>query len=177
MKRDLCWIIVVLVAIAILVCGCQEEQKTQVWGEGELPVKWREWFGDDNGSRLDFVQVETINKQVQDVKNLATRIDKLEALNSDQHKKLGETDIRFHKRINDIVAGLDKHVTSTENRVKTLTALQEVAAGQIGETIALLGELAERTKALEERTTGWRSPESIAKEMLGDAAILDFTDE
>jgi len=32
------------------------------WGEGELPTEWKAYFGDDNGSRLDSVQNDMINR-------------------------------------------------------------------------------------------------------------------
>ncbi len=97
MNRELCLVVAALLCIAVLLCGCQEQQQT--WGKGELPPAWQELFGDDNGSRMDYAQVEAINKQVADVNSLDARIDALEALNSEQHRKLGETDIRFHGRM------------------------------------------------------------------------------
>ena len=33
-----------------------------VWGKGELPPHWVEYFGDDNGARLDFKQSQIIDE-------------------------------------------------------------------------------------------------------------------
>ncbi|KKN73181.1 hypothetical protein LCGC14_0403540 [marine sediment metagenome] len=135
MKKELGWMIVALVSIAILFCGgCQEEQK--VWGRGELPADWRGFFGTSNGARLDLVQTREINQtgqvvnqhhaiihglnikdpngptvhkrgiieRITTLESLTDRIDVLERINSEQHKKLGETDIRFYKRIKTLEA-------------------------------------------------------------------------
>lgn len=113
--------IVALVVISILLAGCQEEQKSKVWGKGELPAPWRELFGKDNISRLNFAQTEASNRHqalifgvnvkdpngqpvrkrglIERVKALEEQIEALEKLNSAQHKKIGETQIRFQERL------------------------------------------------------------------------------
>lgn len=153
MNRELCWVVVLLIAIAFLACGCQEEAQ---WGKGDLPPAWQEIFGDDNGSRMDFVQVEAINKHAADANDLTARIEQLESLNAEQHTKMGETDIRFH------------------NRITTLRKLQEVAANQIGETIALLIKLAERVKALEAIDPNALAPVTHCNEPWGKGCAFGY---
>ncbi len=187
MKRDLCWMIVVLVAIAILFCGgCNEDQK--IWGQGELPADWKGFFGTSNGARLDIVQTREINQTgqvvnqhhaiihgldipdpngptvhkrglIERVTALEGLIESLDALNARQHKKLGETDIRFHKRI-EVLEVVDVNTlalpivnvgisTDIDARVKMLLATQEVAGAQIGATLTWLKVLEERIATLE----------------------------
>ena len=59
-RIEMILVVVILAAIALWVCGCQEEQK--VWGQGELPADYQKMFGDDNGARLNFIQEQEINK-------------------------------------------------------------------------------------------------------------------
>ena len=54
-------VVVVLLAIALLVCGCQEEQK--VWGIGETPTEYQEYFGNGNNARLNHKQNLIIDSQ------------------------------------------------------------------------------------------------------------------
>jgi hypothetical protein len=109
--------------ISLLLAGCQEQVQTKQWGQGETPISYQEFFGNDNNARLDYVQTQHIDRTTQaifDPNGIITYIIELEAatrtlkelttilaeqvgesirLNSAQHKKLGETDIRFHERI------------------------------------------------------------------------------
>ena len=130
MKRiEVSLVVVVLAVIALLACGCQEEQK--VWGQGETPVEYQEYFGNSNTARFDYVQNRTINRNSQvifDPNGIIVYVAKLDArtktleianpnakitafvsLNSEQHKKIGETQIRSVERI-----------TALEDRVKKI---------------------------------------------------------
>ncbi len=61
MKKERILVMALLIAIAFMVCGCQEEQK--VWGRGNPPAEWQEYFGNDNTARLDFIQTEAVKRQ------------------------------------------------------------------------------------------------------------------
>ena len=113
-----------LLMVVVILCGCQEEQAT--WGQGDPPADWQRMFGNDNIARLDFVQTNTINQQqgtlhgtkdpnslgviagmvaLEDrIKSVGQLLAEFRTLNAQQHKKLGETDIRFHKRIEGLEA-------------------------------------------------------------------------
>lgn len=54
------FIVLLLIVLTIALTGCQEEKK--VWGKGELPADWIETFGDDNQSRLLYVESQIIDK-------------------------------------------------------------------------------------------------------------------
>lgn len=69
----LCFVITVLI---LLLCGC-DKKPSKVWGEGELPVDWMFYFGDDNTARLDYVQTQRINKQGQALAELREMVRKL----------------------------------------------------------------------------------------------------
>lgn len=43
---------------------------TPIWGNGELPVQWTEYFGTDNGARMDFRQSQIINELIVRVRTL-----------------------------------------------------------------------------------------------------------
>ena len=52
-----------LILIVILfVAGCNEAEKQQVWGQGELPADYVSFFGDDNTARLNKAQNDLLNK-------------------------------------------------------------------------------------------------------------------
>ena len=110
------------IALIVILSGCDENQRSGKWGQGDPPAVWQGWFGNDNNSRLDFVQQRAIEQQGDiilglDVKDqrgqpvrteggktirkrgLIEKIAALEKLNAEQHKIMGETDIRFHERI------------------------------------------------------------------------------
>ena len=67
----------VVVLVIILMSGCQNQQQ-KVWGIGELPAEWQEFFGNDNTARLDLAQTEAINNQGKLVTELVERVSKLE---------------------------------------------------------------------------------------------------
>lgn len=50
---------ILLICLAVLLCGCQEEQ--QVWGTGEPTPDWEGYFGNGNLSRLNFVQMRQMD--------------------------------------------------------------------------------------------------------------------
>lgn len=79
-KRLLVILIGALAAMILTLCGCQEEQR-KVWGTGELKADWTEFFGDDNGSRLDFVQTQRINGHNEALLELIKRVQALESEN------------------------------------------------------------------------------------------------
>ena len=49
----------ILLLLCLLVAGCNEAQR---WGNGETPDHWQKSFGDDNTARLDFVQMQMLEK-------------------------------------------------------------------------------------------------------------------
>ena len=84
MKPELLIIIAILLALALVVCGgCNEAQQVpqQVWGQGELPADYQTLFGNSNIARLVYVQTQRVNKQIQDVNELASRVRFLETEN------------------------------------------------------------------------------------------------
>lgn len=118
-KNKLSFIVAVLAAVAFLVCGCQEEQK--IWGQGETSTEYQEYFGNSNTARFGYVLAQTTNRNtvaifdpngiLAYIAKLDARIKTLEAanpnakieafvsLNSEQHKKIGQTQIRSFERI------------------------------------------------------------------------------
>ncbi len=62
MKRtDVTWATVGIVAVCLIMAltsGCIEEQQVKPqWGQGDPPAAWQETFGNDNGARVDYVQM------------------------------------------------------------------------------------------------------------------------
>jgi hypothetical protein len=73
--------VLVLVLLAVLLmAGCQEEQQQEekIWGKGDLPADWQEYFGSDNTSRLDYVQSERISLLQKTLSNFGKRLDDME---------------------------------------------------------------------------------------------------
>ena len=64
-------IVVTLAVIALLVCGCQEEQK--VWGQGETPTDYQEFFGNGNNARLNHKQNQIIDSQTAILYGITTK--------------------------------------------------------------------------------------------------------
>lgn len=79
-------VITLVVAGAILIFGGQP-QEDKVWGQGDLPADWQEFFGKDNISRVNFVQMQVLNKQGQAMVELIKRVEKLEAARESAKKK------------------------------------------------------------------------------------------
>lgn len=92
------WLFIVI--LAGLLCGCQEEVK--VWGVGDPDPQWIEYFGNDNGSRMSFMQTKTINAvseagvilaervRVIEEQKLVIRMELLEAEWSEAHNYAGD---------------------------------------------------------------------------------------
>lgn len=71
--------ILILLGLAFVVCGCQEAQQTQrVWGQGDPPADWQDFFGNDNISRLDFVHSQLLQRHADELVQLTDRIKELE---------------------------------------------------------------------------------------------------
>ncbi len=64
-KADGIWILLALAVIGAIalvgILGCESAQERPQWGKGDLPPKWQEYFGTDNGSRMDYVQATSID--------------------------------------------------------------------------------------------------------------------
>ncbi len=82
MKRfiEMVLVVMILVALTLVFCGCQETQQSQqkVWGTGDPPVDWQETFGNENMARLNYVQTQRINTQGQAMAELVERVRQLE---------------------------------------------------------------------------------------------------
>lgn len=57
-----------LCLVMLFVVGCSAPR----WGDGDVSVEWDVYFGNDNLSRLNFLQTQVIN-------DLGVRVDALEA--------------------------------------------------------------------------------------------------
>ena len=66
---------VVMVVVICFVTGCADDQK---YGQGDPPDDYIAMFGNGNGSRLDFVQNQTINKLGNALAELSERVKVLE---------------------------------------------------------------------------------------------------
>lgn len=92
------WGLIILIPLVwtnLFIAGCQESQKIpeqSVWGNGNPDPNHIKFFGNDNLSRLCYVQTQRINQQAQIINQLV-------ALNSKQHKILGESDIELFNRV------------------------------------------------------------------------------
>lgn len=84
-----CYVVALILYVLAMLSGCQPEQQ---WGKGELPSDYAGFFGIDNMARLNFVQTERINL-------LGRQLTELAALNSEQHKILGQSDIDLYARV------------------------------------------------------------------------------
>ena len=62
--KEIMLMVTVLIAMAFVVGGCQEAEKPQpkVWGQGDLPTAFEDFFGNSNLSRLNYKQTEAINE-------------------------------------------------------------------------------------------------------------------
>jgi len=97
-------VLVVILMLTWVICVslvfvCQKVRKPPQWGNGDPPAQWQEQFGNDNGARLDFIQSRLIENQGKALTKVVAEIESLKKLNAEQHKKLGETDVKFHERI------------------------------------------------------------------------------
>lgn len=69
--------IAIATAVILIVCifmalttGCEESQQRPTWGNGNPPAAWQETFGNDNGARIDFVQMRMLSEQAARIKVL-----------------------------------------------------------------------------------------------------------
>ena len=98
MKKEIIAVIVGLSLLAGIVGGalaeryCYTGDTQKVWGNGDPDPNHIKHFGNDNLSRLCYVQTQAINKQ-------ARLIEEFIALNSKQHLKLGNSDIELYNRV------------------------------------------------------------------------------
>ena len=86
----LAMILAAMITVSVLCGGCQRERK--VWGQGEPPAEYTDFFGNDNMARLNFVQTERFNALNQNLVEFAKE-------NAEQHKMLAEADVYFHERL------------------------------------------------------------------------------
>ena len=72
---------IVALMILVLVSGCNETQKVdKVYGKGDLPTGYQEYFGGDNMARLNYMQNGELSRIGQAVAELAERVRKLEVV-------------------------------------------------------------------------------------------------
>ncbi len=57
-----------------------QEETQPVWGKGNLPAEYQEFFGDSNGARMNFVQNQVIENQGKILKIIAVRLLALEGV-------------------------------------------------------------------------------------------------
>ncbi len=62
--------ILIVCLFMALTSGCKESQQRPVWGNGDPPATWTETFGNDNGARMDFVQMRMLSEQAARIKRL-----------------------------------------------------------------------------------------------------------
>jgi hypothetical protein len=66
----------IAMAVILLLMGCTESEQP-VYGNGEPPAEYQDYFGNDNGARLDFVQNQAISE-------LALRVQVLEGVDPNE---------------------------------------------------------------------------------------------
>ncbi len=69
-----------------------EEETQPVWGKGDLPAEYQEFFGDSNGARLDFMQNQVIENQGKILKIIAVRLLALEGVDPNDMPVVGLKD-------------------------------------------------------------------------------------
>lgn len=89
-KTELYLVAIVLAVMALVFCGCQEEQRA-VWRQGELPTEFQSFFGNDNNARLNFVQTQTLNSHAQTLNKQANELAQL----NDRIKYLESNNLPF----------------------------------------------------------------------------------
>jgi len=72
MKKAEIGIVVVVLILLTCLAGCNEPQK--IWGQGETTPEYQEMFGNDNMARLNFEQVNIINRHEAILKEVSRRI-------------------------------------------------------------------------------------------------------
>ncbi len=112
--------IVTIIALVLLLTGCNEQSKQPVWGKGKLSPEYVWYFGDNNTARLNKAQNDLLNKHqvllhgmnetvkgktthipgvIDIMLNLQGRIEALEAV--DPNEIANEYEKRLHKAIDD----------------------------------------------------------------------------
>lgn len=70
-KYDVVWAILAVLGVCVLMAcltGCIEEQQApKLWGQGDPPADWQEFFGNDNNSRLNYMQSQYIDRLTQQI--------------------------------------------------------------------------------------------------------------
>ena len=79
-------------ALKQLTKSLSEPNFPEVWGNGDPDPNHIKYFGNGNLSRLCYMQTQTINRQGKLIRELV-------ALNSKQHRRLGESDIELYNRV------------------------------------------------------------------------------
>jgi len=74
-------VILIAVLVLMLLAGCEEQNRSKVWGNGDLPADYVQTFGNDNTARLNFVQNQVINNHEKAITELLERVQTLEAEN------------------------------------------------------------------------------------------------
>lgn len=55
--------VIIVCLIMAFTSGCEEaEQKQSTWGNGNPPTSWQETFGNDNGARMDYMQMKILSQ-------------------------------------------------------------------------------------------------------------------
>ncbi len=106
------YILCIFAALAVLafLYGCETQPpQQQVWRQGELPIDWQGFFGDENLSRLGYVQSQKINRY----NNLIFGLDTKDPANGELVHKQG-----FIERITAL--------ESLEERIERLEAKTEL---------------------------------------------------
>ena len=98
------WVIIIVLTFLFGLFGCQEAQKSPVWGQGNPDSNYIENFGNGNLARLCFVQTQRINNQAKLIAELIT-------LNAKQHKIMGEKDIDLYNRIRKLEEIIKQNMT------------------------------------------------------------------
>lgn len=76
------FIVILMIGLVLMVlAGCEEQNRSKVWGNGDLPADYVQTFGIDNTARLNFVQNQVINNHEKAITELLERVQSLEAEN------------------------------------------------------------------------------------------------
>jgi hypothetical protein len=80
---------IVIIIVMVIICGCQEEHTApaKIYGQGDLPQGWIDYFGDDNNARLNLIQTNRINNLGKAVAGLQIKVKRLEEKESTDAKQ------------------------------------------------------------------------------------------
>ncbi len=99
MKKELCFIMIVLLTLALLICGCQEQLvkpdlRSELFNlQPQGQAKWNEKYSDSLDSKQTCniaVIVQVINKQGEAMKQLDRRLIELEIVDTNDLIRYGE---------------------------------------------------------------------------------------